>query len=407
MTRFRNCYGRDPEYISNVAVMCLGITQIIGYGTLYYSFGILAPAMAHDFGLSVEWMFGALSVALLVGGLSSPWLGQLIDRFGAGRIMTAGSFAAAAALIAGALSPGRSFFIVALIGIEVAANFVLYGAAFSLLVQIHAIKAQRNITFLTLMAGFASTIFWPLTTSLSAHFSWQQIYLIFAALNFFICCPIHFALARMAQRERAKEDGLPEVSVPGSLVEDARPAGFVLMVSGLCLLSLMSAAILVHMVPMLSDLGLGSMAALVGSLFGPAQVCSRFANMAIRRDISPLLLAILAAVLMAGSVGVLGLTAPSPVGAMTFAVLFGCGNGLFSVIAGTLPLALFGSEGYGRRQGRIMSARLIVSAMAPFAFALLLGIVGPSTTLAITASLGGAAAFSFFHITRVGVKGVG
>jgi predicted MFS family arabinose efflux permease len=395
-----NSTVRSPEYLSIIAVLCLGTTQIIGYGTLYYSFGILAPAMARDFGISVEWMFGALSVALLVGGFSSPWLGQWIDRFGAGRIMTAGSMTAAAALFAGAISPDRWFFIAALIGIEVAANFVLYGAAFSLLVQIQPIKAQRNITYLTLMAGFASTIFWPLTSTLNTHFSWQQVYLLFAALNLLVCCPIHFGLARVARKQRENENRSTAIGVLGSLVVDARPVGFVLMVFGLCLLSLMSAAILVHMVTMLSDLGLGSMAALVGSLFGPAQVCSRFANMVVGREIHPVILAMLAAALMAVSVAVLGLTAPSPVGAMAFAILFGCGNGLFSVIAGTLPLALFGSDGYGRRQGKIMSARLIVSAMAPFVFALLLGTVGPSVTLAITASLGGVAAFSFFHITR-------
>ena len=75
-------------------IAALGLTQIIGYGTLYYSFGILAPAMARDLGWPEEWVFGALSIALLTGGLIAPWSGRWIDRFGAGRVMTAGSVTA-------------------------------------------------------------------------------------------------------------------------------------------------------------------------------------------------------------------------------------------------------------------------------------------------------------------------
>ena len=87
------------------AIVALGATQIIGYGTLYYSFSILAPDMAADLGWSQEWIFGALSVALLIGGFTAPWLGSLIDRIGAGRVMTIGSAAAAAALVACAFAP--------------------------------------------------------------------------------------------------------------------------------------------------------------------------------------------------------------------------------------------------------------------------------------------------------------
>lgn len=59
------------------AVFALGVTQIIGYGTLYYSFSILAPDMAMQFAWSSEWVFGALSVALLAGGLTAAALGGL------------------------------------------------------------------------------------------------------------------------------------------------------------------------------------------------------------------------------------------------------------------------------------------------------------------------------------------
>jgi hypothetical protein len=80
--------------------------------------------------------------------------------------------------------------------------------------------------------------------------------------------------------------------------------------------------------------------------------------------------------------------------------LFGFGNGIFSIVAGTLPLYLFGSEGYGRLQGKVMAARLIVGATAPFAFAYSLGSVGATTSLAMVALFSAAAIVSFLQVGR-------
>lgn len=153
---------RLPAY----AILSLGLTQIIGYGTLYYSFSVLAPSIAHGFQATTEWVYGILSITLLAGGVLAPWLGSLIDRLGAAQIMTVGSAFAALALILCAVSPNSLAFIVTLTIVEIAANLVQYGVAFALLVQIKPVIAQRSIVYLTLIAGFASTIFWPLTSLL-------------------------------------------------------------------------------------------------------------------------------------------------------------------------------------------------------------------------------------------------
>lgn len=388
------------------AILALGLTQIIGYGTLYYSFSILAPDMARDLNWSAEWIFGALSAALLLGGLSAPWLGRAIDHFGAGRVMTAGSAIAASALIACAFAPGKIAFVAALIVIEIAANLVQYGAAFALLVQIRPQTAQRSITYLTLIAGFASTIFWPITTTLHAHLSWQNIYLVFAGLNLLICLPLHAWLSHgLAKGRRQEQSGSVSV-VDGALRPDVRRLGFILMVAGFSLQSLVSAAVLVHMVPLLSGLGLGATAAIVGTLFGPSQVLSRFTNMVLGGNLPPLALATIAAALIPGGVLILILTAPSVTGAMAFAIVFGLGNGLFSIVTGTLPLTLFGSEGYGRLQGKVMAARLIVSATAPFALAFAMANIGATSSLAITTGLGALAIMAFLTIARLANKGL-
>ncbi|WFS23896.1 arsenite efflux MFS transporter ArsK [Rhizobium rhododendri] len=383
------------------AILGLGVTQIVGYGTLYYSFGILAPDMARDLGASVEWMFGALSAALLIGGFVAPWLGGWIDRFGAGRIMAIGSLIAALALAACALAPNRFAFAVILVFIEAAANFVQYGAAFALLVQINPKVAQRSITTLTLIAGFASTIFWPTTTALHAHLPWREVYVVFSLLNLAICLPIHAWLALSTAKVRRNGAATAPAPVEGALAEGQRRVGFALMVVGFAFLSLVSSAILVHMVPLMASLGLGTMAALVGTVFGPAQVASRVINMVFGRNLHPLRLAALSGLLVSVAIVVLDATAPSTSGAIAFAVLFGFGNGIFSIAAGTLPLYLFGSEGYGRLQGKLMSARLIVGATAPFAFAVSLASAGAAISLGVVAAFGAIATFSFLRIGRI------
>lgn len=380
------------------AIVALGVTQNIGYGTLYYSFSILAPDMAAHFAWSTEWIFGALSAALLIGGLTAPWLGSLFDRIGAGRVMTIGSAVAAAALVACAYAPGRPSYVAALIAIEVAANLVQYGAAFALLVQLRPQVGSRSITYLTLIAGFASTMFWPITTALHAQMSWQNVYLVFAALNLFICLPIHAWLSHGAIRGRASAKAAPP-RVEGVLAREHRRMGFRLMVTGFSLMSLVGAAMLVHLVPLLSGLGLGATAAVVGTLFGPSQVASRLINMVFGKRLAALHLAVIAALLIPGGALILLLTAPSVLSAMAFAVVFGMGNGLLSIVIGTLPLHLFGSDGYGALQGKMMSARLILSALAPFALALSLAQIGITASLAICATLGACAIIALLRLS--------
>ncbi|TGV64120.1 MFS transporter, partial [Mesorhizobium sp. M2D.F.Ca.ET.160.01.1.1] len=112
-------------------------------------------------------------------------------------------------------------------------------------------------------------------------------------------------------------------------------------------------------------------------------------------------LAIISASLMTTGVVVLDSTAPSIAGAVAFAVIFGMGNGLFSIVNGSLPLTLFGSDGYGRLQGRVMSARLIVSAVAPFALSVAMVSIGIAWSLGAMALLGGAALLVLAAIPRL------
>lgn len=388
-------------------VAALGLSQIVGYGTLYYSFSILAPSMAKDFGGSTEWLFGAFSVALLIGGLAAPLAGRWIDRFGAGRMMSIGSLVAALALVACAVAPSGALFVPALLASEIASTLVQYGAAFSLLVQRHHDRAQRSIVYLTLIAGFASAIFWPLTTWLHGVLTWQQVYLVFAAAHVLLCLPIHIWLSRPVMDDRLRprdeaESATGAVRITeGLLAPGLRRKGLVLMAAAFAFESFTTSAILVHMLPMLQALGLGLAGVVVGTVFGPSQVVSRFINMVFGKELSQITLALLSAVLLPAGLVVLLLSAPSFVGAVLFAIVFGMGSGLYSIVGGTLPLVLFGPRGYGTRQGQITSVRLIVGAAAPFAFAVMMDRISVEGALAMSVVLGSGAVLMLLAIKRL------
>lgn len=378
----------DDSRAPAAAIWALGATQILGYGTLYYSFPILAPAMATEFGVPEYWVFAALSAALFIGSLLAPTAGRLADRYGAGLVMTAGSAAAGAALAACALAPERWSFAAALVTMELASCFVLYATAFVAIVQIGTAGAARSITHLTLIAGFASTLFWPLTTFLHAHLDWREVYLMFAGVNLLACLPIHAWLARLARRRSARLASTPStpgaVDAEGGAVDPARVRlVFLLMLAGFAITGFVLSAVLIHMVPLLTGLGLGTAGVLVSTFFGPSQVASRLINMVFGGRLRQTWLAVIAgAFLTAGLILLVG-TAPWVAGIAAFVILFGLGSGLLSIVGGTLPLEVFGRKGYGAHVGWTSAARQFTSAFAPFAFSLMLA--GTTTTMALSA----------------------
>ncbi len=383
------------------AVVALGATQIVGYGTLYYAFALLAPAMAAELAWPEARVFGALAVALLLGGLTAPWAGRLVDRLGAIRVMSLGSVLSAGALVFWALTPGPVAFVLGLIIVEVAAGLVLYNAAFAAIVQFGGQGAQRRIVHLTLIAGFASTVFWPLTAAMAEQLDWRTIYLVFAAAHVLICLPLHLTLPRPLGLQADGVNGTPKAAQTGLEMTDAlRRQITTLLLVGTALLGFVFGSVTVHMVPLLQTLGLGTVGPLIAALFGPAQVASRLVNMIVGQNLAQVHLAVIAVSLPVAGVAVLAFSASVP-GAMVFAVLFGMGSGLVSIVMGTLPLELFGSSRYGHSLGRFTAARQLMGAVAPYLFALMLGGLGTGLSLWMTVGIGFACITCFALISKL------
>lgn len=380
-------------------VSALGLTQIIGYGTLYYSFSILAPGMAADLGLTLAEVFGVFSASLFIGGLSATYVGRQMDRIGAATVMTIGSVLAALTLALCAWSPSITIFAVAIILLEISSGMVQYQAAFAALVESDPRSASRSITYLTLIGGFASTIFWPISAALSGYLSWREIYLVFAGLNLFLCMPLHYWIMRVG---KTAVNGDPAVrtreTVVGAVAPHARRRGMILVSFAFALLGFTLAAILAHMVPMLGSIGLGAAAVVIGSLFGPAQVLSRLINMIFGKSLSPPALAVLSAVLIVLGILILLATGNWLPGAVAFAICLGLGSGINSIAQGSLPLYLFGSDGYGAITGKMAAARLAVGAGAPFVFAAAMENIGLDFALIANACLGAISIAAFVAV---------
>jgi len=375
----------NPDRAPASVVWSLGATQIIGYGTTFYSFAILAPDMAASLGWSEQWVFGVLSLSLLAASVFAPTAGRLADRLGAARVMGWGSALCAASLALLAASPNTPWFAVALVLMQAASCLVLYSTAFVAIVQASGRQAALSITHLTLIAGFASTVFWPFTTWLHSHLDWRMVLCVFAALNLLICLPLHVAIGRAEHRRRSLAAIPPEAAaeVPSEPVRlpARRRVVFLLMLLGFAAEGFVLSGVLIHMVPLTAALGLGAAGLWASTLFGPAQVASRLVNMVFGGRLRQAILATVSAVFLA--VGLLTLISTTPwlPGALAFMIMFGMGSGLHSIVGGTLPLELFGRSGYGAMVGWASSARQFASAFAPFALSTLIAGIGAQQTL--------------------------
>jgi len=374
-----------------IPIIGLGITQILGYGTLYYAFAVLEPYISRDFGWSSSWSFGCLSLALLVGGLAGPLAGRFIDERGARTVMSLGSVASAIALVLLSVSQDLTTFALALIIVETTSVLVLYDAAFAGISQIagsHA--ARRAITQMTLLGGFASTFFWPLTHFLIESMDWRSVYLVFALIHLLLCLPLHMIVLRRVQpADPGNASPIPEVDSeqPRLKPEDGMRA-MLWLIAYFCLTGFVYSSFNIQWVSALQNAGFTAAVAVgVGVLMGPSQVAIRFLDMIFGKALHPLTTGAISSVFLIIALAALMLAGIGAVGAIIFAILFGLSQGLSSIVRGTIPLALFGRSGYGARLGRISAISVTIKSCAPFAFALVMENAGASVAFGATAVL--------------------
>ncbi|MEX0741015.1 MAG: MFS transporter [Pseudohongiella sp.] len=376
-------------------VLSLGVVQTLGWGSTYYLPAILAVPIAEDLGLSTGNVFGAFSLALVLSGLLGPMIGRRIDHRGGRPVLVMSSvlFALGLLLLSQAVGPVTLWLAWLVIGVGMAMG--LYEAAFSTLAGIYGSNARNAITGITLIAGFASTICWPITAGLESTLGWRGACLVWAAAHLVIGLPLNrLVLPRMKKTRTVliEEGSTPKAQGKGGLTMAL--LAFVFAVTWFT-----STAMAAHLPRLLQESGLPlATAVLVAGLVGPAQVGARFLEYALLQRFHPLLSARMASLTHPlGVVCVLALG--SPVAAL-FTVLHGAGNGILTIAKGTLPLAIFGPQDYGLRQGWLMMPARVSQAFAPVLFAVLIDRFGLHALL-LSAALGCLAFIALMFIKPV------
>ena len=381
------------------AVPVLGVTQILAWGTIFYTPVLIMPLIAAERGFSITFAMGGLSVGLLAGGCVAPAIGSLIDRHGGHRVMPFGSLGGAIGLVAltYASDPVAYYATWIVLGAAMAAS--LYDPAFATLGRIFGAAARQPITALTLAGGFASTVSWPATYGLLKLTDWQGTYLVYAALLAFVAAPLHaFALPR-ARAETAIRavEGAPSTPVARS------PAGpvFLLVVAAFSAYAFIPSGLSAHLLAIFERAGIDAgTVVLIGSLFGPSQVAARLCEFIFGRNIHPLTIVRFAIALLALAFATLWIFGFSTPVAIVFAIMFGAANGLVTIARGAVPLALFGAAGYGRIVGRIAGPSLIVTALAPVVLAFVIERASDPAALGLAAAFAVVSLGCFLAVRR-------
>lgn len=351
---------RLPPSRRGPVVAALGTSLTVSWASSYYIPAVLAVPMAEDLGLSPVWVFAAFSMAMVVSAMIGPFAGARIDGSGGRGVLMLSNlvFAVGLGVLAMAVSPGLLFAGWAIIGLGMGVG--LYEAGFATLAGIYGKEARGPITGITLIAGFASTVGWPLSGVMLATWGWREACIGWALIHLCLALPLNAILPKgttaMAMPEATLEEGPPPSRTALGLL------AFVFAASWFN-----ATAMAAHLPGLLQAAGATTAVAIAaGALIGPAQVAARVLEFGLLRRLHPLVSARAAAA--AHPAAALALVAFGGPAAYAFAVLHGAGNGILTIAKGTLPLALFGAAGYGQRIGWLNAPARVLQAAAPLIF---------------------------------------
>jgi MFS family permease len=352
-----------------VVVAALGTSQTLAWASSYYLPAVLADPISAAIGVPPSWVFAAFSAGLLIAAIAGPRVGRMIDRHGGRGVLVFSNVVLASGLaaLACASGPVSLFGAWAILGVGMA--FGLYDAGFATLTALYGAKARGPITGITLFAGFASTLSWPLSSFLDDAAGWRSTCLVWAALNLFVGLPVNRFLVPLPARP------LHAPSVTAGSVGWKPRREMLLIAFVFAAAWFVTGSMAAHLPRLLELAGATPFAAIAAAaLVGPAQVAARIFEFVILRRIHPLVSARMAATLH--PIGAAALWFMGAAGAVPFAVLYGAGNGLLTIARGTVPLAIFGPHAYGERTGLIGAPARAAQALAPLTFGLLLDALG-------------------------------
>lgn len=370
------------RYYGWVVAGTLAATETVSWGVLFYAFAAVLVPMETDLGWSPAALTGAYSLALLVSGLAAPLVGRWLDRHGPRALMTAGSVLGSLLVLAWSRTQDLAVFYLVWAGIGLAMAATLYEPAFATLARWFVRDRSRAFLLLTVVAGFASTIFLPLAGWLVAALGWRNAVTALALVLAVLTIPPH----ALVLRRRPEDLGLaPDGAAPAGATQavadpvSASPAvpdgatvrqalgdpAFRWLAAAFFLDTVAMVAIGVHLIPYLVGRGDDpGFAAAVTGLIGAAQVGARVMATAAERWLSPVLLTAAVFALEAFALVVL-LAWQDRAGALAAVVVLGAGRGVVTLMRAGLIADFYGRGHYGAIAGALALVLTGARALAP------------------------------------------
>jgi MFS family permease len=373
-----------------VMVWTMAIAQVISWGTLFYAFSLFVVPMEESLGWSRPLLNGALSLGLLSTGIVAFPVGAWIDRHGGRGVMTLCSLAGGLLLCAWAQveTPWVFYLIWVLIGASMAG--VLYEPAFAVITAVFGPDARRGITALTLVAGFASTVFMPLTQLLIGAIGWRHTLLVLGTLNLAVCLPLHVLFVPGTTRASLPEEPQDVAPPVPELRGILRGRVFMGLAIWFTAYNAAQTAFIFQFVPLLTMWGVETAAILTSvSIIGPMQVVGRIVLMCLSTRLETREMGIAVTVLLPASVLALLFFPHTLLSLVLVATLYGTGNGIMTIVRGIAVSDLIGRTHYGAMNGALTVPTNIAKALAPFVAAALWSAMG-DPSLMLWAILGSA-----------------
>ena len=359
-------------------ILALGTTQTLAWASSYYLPAILADPIARDLGVSSNWIFAAFSASLVISALLGPRIGRQIDLVGGRSVLSISNLTLAAGLALLGFAYSIAMLIVAWLLLGIGMALGLYDAAFAALGRIYGDAARRSITGITLIAGFASTVGWPLTAWGLQNIGWRDTCFAWALAHIVIGLPLNFFMLPAVKGAKAAvaASTKPHIPIDRTMILLAFTFAAAWTVTG---------AMAAHLPRILEAAGATALQAVAaGALIGPAQVAARVVEASLLTRYHPLFSTKLACV--THPIGAVIVLLGGGAAASVFAIFHGAGNGVLTIARGTLPLAIFGPQNYGYRLGIIGAPARMAQAAAPLLFGLLIDTMG-SRVLIVSSAL--------------------
>jgi len=349
-------------------ILMLGTTQTLGWASSFYLPAILGDRIATELGMSSTWFFAAFSAALVVSALVGPRAGRTVDAVGGREVLAVSNLILAAGLAVLALAHSQPMLWLAWLILGLGMGIGLYDTAFAALGRIYGVEARSAITGITLLAGFASTVGWPLTAWGAGELGWRETCLAWAGAHIVVGLPLNLLLPKSSRATIAEADvKKPHIPIDRPMLV----LGFAFAASWTVV-----TAMAVHLPRLLEAAGASTVQAVAaGALIGPSQVAARILEASLMQRFHPMVSARLSVALHP-----LGATVLAAFGGVAasglFTVLHGAGSGILTIARGTVPLAMFGSENYGYRLGLLGAPSRMAMAVAPLLFGILIDFYG-------------------------------